>query len=69
MFRSARDILGGVPPELDPDFFVRRSTRRVEGLRDAKPDTITTNSKASRCSHDRKKWREPVHLERLELIA
>ena len=48
---------------------MRRSTRRVEGLRDAKPDLVTTNGKASRCSHDRKKWREPVHLERLELIA
>src|SRR3954452_17123499 len=46
LFRPARDTLGRVPPGLDPDLFVRRSTRRVEGLRDAEPNLVTTDGKA-----------------------
>jgi hypothetical protein len=50
-------------PGLDPDLFVRRSTRHVEGLRDAEPDLVTTDGKAPRCSHDRGMGREPLHLQ------
>jgi hypothetical protein len=58
----SHDTLGAVLGVLDPDRFKTCFTAWVEGLREAEPDLVAIDGKASRRSHARAKGREPLHL-------
>ena len=58
----SHDTLGEVVAALDPELFKGCFTRWVEGLREAEPDLVAVDGKASRRTHARGKGREPLHL-------
>jgi DDE_Tnp_1-associated/Transposase DDE domain len=58
----SHDTLRDVFAALDPELFKACFLAWVEDLRDDDPDIVAIDGKTSRCSRDRRKGRNPLHL-------
>ena len=58
----SHDTLCDVFAALDPALFKAGFLAWIGGLRDGCPDIIAIDCKTSRCSHDRRNGRNPLHL-------
>jgi predicted transposase YbfD/YdcC len=58
----SHDTLCDVFAAIDPVLFKSCFLAWVEDLRDGAPEVIAIDGKTSRCSHDRRKGRKPLHM-------